>query len=179
MAQVAIIAAKNVLLATRNALVALVCLLTMMIQIPPNWVYVSAKHPDQYPLMGCPNDEEFLRLLALVFPLTIFAYAGFGGVHCIAWNFAPYSQEVQALWRAASLAVTVFPLVSQVLVLLANSFLRLGHLTLVISLVGFMVTIVYSVARIVLLILPFLELTRLPANAFKTVSWDDFFPHIA
>jgi hypothetical protein len=175
-AQGTIVATKNVLSATGNVVVALFYLLTML--LPPEWVSVSAKHPDQYPLMACPddNDSKFLLLLP-----TTFAYAAFGAVHCIAWNFAPYSRVVQVLWRTASLAVTVIPSLSLVLFGLAGA---LGSKSELVGLIIIFVVmppgyVAYIVARIALLILPFLELTRLPNDAFKTVSWDDFFPHIA
>jgi hypothetical protein len=162
-------------MAAFNALAALFFLLTM--DLPLEWVSVSAEHPDRYPFMACPNDDSETLLLLT----TTFAYAAFGGVHCIAWNFAPYSREVQVLWRAASLAVTVIPSLSIVFVGLAAVLLSTARLVGLILFFGLMIPgyVAYIVARIALLILPFLELTRLPADAFKTVSWDDFFPHIA
>jgi hypothetical protein len=115
-AQRAAVVAKNVYIATANTLVALFSLFTMM--LPPEWVFVSGEHPKQYPLMACPNNKSTTLPLLL---RTTFAYAAFGGIHCIAWNFASYSWEVQVLWRAASLSVTLLPLPSILFAVLYGS----------------------------------------------------------
>ncbi|KAH6911637.1 hypothetical protein BKA70DRAFT_1098975, partial [Coprinopsis sp. MPI-PUGE-AT-0042] len=109
--------------------------------------------------------------------LSAFSYAAFGGIHCIAWNFAPYSEVEQWLWRVASVAVAAVPLLVPSLGFLSDD----THESLWrvwVFLVLFPGFLVFIPARMIILILPFLELTHLPADAFKTVSWDDFFPHI-
>jgi hypothetical protein len=170
---------KRLLLAMSNASQnALVAIVFLFIMLPPSeWRSMDAKHLHLYPVLGywegALNEESLWAQL-----LCAFAYAVFGGIHCIAWNFAYLSLLVRNLWRVASVEVAAIPLIFPVLFWLLKR-----H---PISLTPFMTTfitipcIVFISARVVLLILPFLELRYLPAdsNVLKTVSWDRFVPHI-
>lgn len=51
-------------------------------------------------------------------------------------------------------------------------------LGLLIGPVLLVVFVAFIPARTILLVFPFVELVRLPNDAFKTVSWDDLLPHI-
>ncbi|KAH6907708.1 hypothetical protein BKA70DRAFT_1283728 [Coprinopsis sp. MPI-PUGE-AT-0042] len=172
--QSVLIAVKNMLIVFWNAVMAL-CHLFMMI-LPDEWDSVDNQHADQYPFLAF-WEAGAAQNSPLATYLSAFSYAAFGGVHCIAWNFAPYSEVEQWLWRVASVTVAAVPLlvpVIQWLTDIVNKYLGRA-LVLLILIPGFLV---FVPARMVILILPFLELTHLPADAFKTVSWDDFFPHI-
>lgn len=169
MARCVVVALKNAILAFPNAVIAMI---TLFIMDPPRaWAKVDASNLDRYPSLaywnGGIDEESFSSQFLCAFP-----YAVFGGIHCIAWNFAPYSKVLTGLWRAASVAVAAIPLVLPFLLPLWD------YITALTFTVTVTLCTLFIPARIILLILPFLELAHLPADTFKTVSWDDFLPHI-
>ena len=113
----------------------------------------------------------------------------FGAVHCTAWSFQFPSHTEQLLWRIASLAITCLPVL---LLAIQQSGIRHWHndiqpgwvamLLKVVSLISFtgMVTIsvLYGLARVVLLVLALMSLRSLPSGAYHTVHWTTFIPHI-
>ncbi|KAH6911668.1 hypothetical protein BKA70DRAFT_1268277 [Coprinopsis sp. MPI-PUGE-AT-0042] len=168
-----LIAVKNTFTVFLNAFEALVHLFTM--SPLDEWDLVDNQHADRYPFLTFWEGGADQKSL-LAASLSAFSYTAFGGVHCIAWNFAPYSEVEQWLWRVASVTVASVPL----LVPFANWLISVAEY-LGLALLALVITpafLVFVPARMVILILPFLELTHLPADAFKTVFWDDFFPHI-
>ncbi|KAK0432170.1 hypothetical protein EV421DRAFT_2024119 [Armillaria borealis] len=125
----------------------------------------------------------------------------FGAFHCVAWSFYFPSHAEMVLWRFSSMAVLIGLCVgSQFRVGMmildwvdpewtskpVSVFFRAWRddkiwvLTLVtISNFMFFVAIVaYIVARIILIILAFLQLRSLPPLAFCTVQWTTYIPHI-
>ncbi|SJL18562.1 uncharacterized protein ARMOST_22156 [Armillaria ostoyae] len=119
----------------------------------------------------------------------------FGAFHCAAWSFYFPSYAEMVLWRYAFMTV---------LVGLVVAFLPTGYLLVVDTLPGwmkllrsckdlrlwigfrefiFMVltrtgTVAYIVARIILIVLAFIQLRFLPPLAFYTVKWTTYMPHI-
>ena len=135
------------------------------------WRNVSGDHGACYPPLA------FFNASGSIFDLFgVMSYVVFGGIHCVAWNFAAHSERVQWLWRAASLAVSAAPLLSLFIGLPKEAgSRRLEMLRLFIMAVT---CGLFLAARGVLLVLPFYELVYLPADAYKTVSWENFVPHI-
>ncbi|KAH6911631.1 hypothetical protein BKA70DRAFT_1268226 [Coprinopsis sp. MPI-PUGE-AT-0042] len=173
--QSVLIVATNVFLAFCNATLALFRL--VITDIPKEWRSVDNRHADQFPFLAFwEAGVEEGSLLAST--LSAFSYAAFGGIHCIAWNFAPYSEVERWLWRVASLTVAAVPLLFPCLLFLASIKVLDFLMSFLVVPIIFLGAAVFIPARVVILVLPFLELTHLPADAFKTVSWDDFFPHI-
>ncbi|KAF9457847.1 hypothetical protein BDZ94DRAFT_1272093, partial [Collybia nuda] len=113
--------------------------------------------------------------------LTVFLAMGFGAIHFAAWNvFFPTVTE-QMLWRASSIAVIVVPFI-----FLADAILilSLGGVPPWYNIITFNAVIplgmfTYIVARIILMVLPFMSLRSLPDTAFKDVEWTKFIPHIS
>ncbi len=119
----------------------------------------------------------------------------FGAFHCAAWPFYFPSHTEMMLWRYASMTV---------LVGLVVAFLLTGHLLIVNALPGWMKlprswtnlrvwigfrgfiftlltrtsTVAYIVARIILIVLAFMQLRFLPPLAFHTIQWTTYLPHI-
>lgn len=122
---------------------------------------------------------HFLLLLILGF--------GFGGIHCIGWNFPFPTSTEQELWRVASLAVTITPIVAIVVVVILYRIFELVlkrdtsrgrglvRTTLVVC------TVVYVAARVVLfgLALALLRPGSIPPSAFIAVDWTKFYPHMS
>jgi hypothetical protein len=108
----------------------------------------------------------------------------FGGIHCSGWNFSFPTYAEQKLWRVASLAVTVIPILIPSFVLItlfiAEYFFptleppfetALGISTLVVC------ALAYVSARLILLGLAFALLRHLPPTAFIAINWTKFYPH--
>jgi hypothetical protein len=106
----------------------------------------------------------------------------FGGIHCVAWSFEFPSHIEQLLWRIASIAITSAPLLSSSLSCHIPSQTRSdfdipdiewhnGY-----NLHG--ICVVYIIGRLMLLVLPFMSLRSLPAEAYQTVQWTTFIPHV-
>ena len=136
------------------------------------WGDVSGDRKDAYPPLA------FLDTSSATFDLSgVMSYVVFGGIHCVAWNFAVHSERVQWLWRAASLAVSATPLLS-----LGTGIVRMVADSKGLKILMLFLTTVacglFVAARGVLLVLPFYELAYLPADAHRTVSWENFVPHI-
>ena len=104
----------------------------------------------------------------------------FGAIHCIAWNSPfPTSQERSA-WRVCSVAAMCLPFAFTLMLWIEvhtfvqdtsysdsdlNPLLGLGIISL------------YAVARITLIVLAFITLRALPADAYQTVNWNSYMPH--
>lgn len=125
-------------------------------------------------------------------PIVIFSAlvgAGFASIHCAAWHFDFPSSVERILWRTASLSIvgiclciiTGIPLYTYVLtkwpVLPSYGFEGTFWMACTRSLQAFP-AIVYSTARVSLLVLSFLSLRRLPPSALETVTWTKFIPHV-
>ncbi|KAJ6565610.1 hypothetical protein DFH09DRAFT_984356 [Mycena vulgaris] len=99
----------------------------------------------------------------------------FGAIHCAAWNSDFPSTDEMWMWRACSLMVTVYPLIFPValftLVVIFESDLSgtISSLALI---------SIYIIARIFLIILPFIALRALPPGAFADVNWSVYIPHL-
>ncbi|KAF7289140.1 hypothetical protein MIND_01375000 [Mycena indigotica] len=100
----------------------------------------------------------------------------FGAIHCIAWATAFPSIAEMWLWRAAALVLVAAPLI---LIFYAGLEIQ----TTLISDAHWQVALIivastYSLARIILLVLPLSTLRSLPAAAFRDVDWSVYIPHL-
>ncbi|KAK0432179.1 hypothetical protein EV421DRAFT_2089518 [Armillaria borealis] len=131
--------------------------------------------------------EEEARVMAMVSVGFLF-----GAFHCVAWSLYFPSHPEMVLWRFSSMAVLFG--------LFIGGHIRVGNIILnwvdpertsnttkktwmiilaIISAFMLSVAVVaYNVARIILIILAFLQLRSLPPLAFCTVQWTTYIPHI-
>lgn len=130
-----------------------------------------------------PDEAGKLPLRALVLLGCVF-----GAIHCLAWNSPfPTSQERLA-WRICSaatvaipglvfLALTgLFPIIICISIICnAGDFFTGNFVQVIYHSVG----LAYILGRITLVILAFIGLRALPADAFRTVDWNEYFPHFA
>lgn len=160
------------------------------------WIYSPRTH--LYPSLYCyrkgANSESFInrhfssdngRGLGGAFTLALsFTSATFGALHTIGWSLPSPTQVEYMLWRVSCLVLMCYPLVPIIIPpsgeLLLNRapkwvLLVYGGSMSFISLLG---AIAYVGARLILLVLPFLELRALPPLAHQTVAWSNFLPHI-
>jgi len=104
----------------------------------------------------------------------------FGGIHCSGWNFSFPTYAEQRLWRVASLAVTIIPFLSTIVVTIFARFGRTDTVTDVetfTALLLLLCALVYVSARFVLLGLALSLLRHLPPTAFIVINWTRFYPH--
>lgn len=123
------------------------------------------------------NEPLYVGLVAQMFA-TIF-----GGIHCLAWSFHFPTHTEQLLWRISSLTITCVPPCVIGTVLL-HSFVKKGRVSQYLSdkLLSMIIIIslpaLYVLARLSLLVLAFMSLRSLPFEAYRTVHWTTFIPHI-
>lgn len=114
-------------------------------------------------------------------PVILFGLfaSGFGALHCLAWNSPFPTSKEQLAWRICSATTTAVP---------AAFFLLLvpwfwadsdGILVVLVFLVVSAIVAAYVIGRITIIVLAFISLRTLPADALRTVSWNDYIPHFA
>lgn len=116
------------------------------------------------------------------------ASAIFGALHSIAWYGDFPSATEQAIWRAACVMPAAHFAVEQWLWVLDQSSEQLGSrpmLQLPLAMLGLLLMIFYYIspvlnlaARFVFVVLPLLQLRRLPVLAHQSVPWSNFLPHV-
>lgn len=127
-----------------------------------------------------------------VFRFVIFAIFGvvFGGLHCIGWRFAYPTPIEQTVWRAASVAITVIPFVSMLIMLISlMASTRIPEdksIEKIVTVVtGAAITFstlqlfLYVLARLVLLGQAAASLRAPRPSALQDINWLKFFPHVA
>ncbi|KAJ7903369.1 hypothetical protein B0H14DRAFT_2664676 [Mycena olivaceomarginata] len=78
------------------------------------------------------------------------------------------------IWRSCSLSVTVIPILwlPSVLLTLIDFFAVFGVM------VPYLLPLIYVLARIPLLFLPFMALRSLPPAVFADINWSVYIPHL-
>ena len=131
----------------------------------------SEPAPLSLPSAYVPGGEVHLVVLVL---FALFA-CGFGALHCLAWNSPfPTSQE-QLAWRICSAATTVIPALGVPF----GETLYAFDQELLGDRVDYSIIVVYIIGRATLIVLAFMALRALPADAFRTVDWNNYIPHFA
>jgi len=133
------------------------------------------------PTFYSPHNEDHPKNLILLAPATCVATV-FGAIHCIPWSFQFATLQEQWVWRISAIFVVGTPISCIVFTKILNStgnnptWLRvsifLGGLIL------WVLIFLYIVARMVLLVLPFVSLRALPPGAYVQLDWISFLPHI-
>jgi hypothetical protein len=103
----------------------------------------------------------------------------FGLIHAAAWNSHFLSLPEMWLWRSTSAAITLMPSLSIYIPLfgaLLPKWTRGGHIG--VYCMYNVIPPLYIICRIVLLVLPLIQLRALPPDAFLVVPWSTFIPHI-
>ncbi|KAF7369899.1 hypothetical protein MSAN_00619400 [Mycena sanguinolenta] len=104
-------------------------------------------------------------------PITLLILVGivFGAVHCAAWNAVFPTLPEMRIWRTSSVVIIAVPGLPFFLALIVES----------IAVVIIILAIpTYIAARLILIVLPLVELRSLPASAFVDVNWSTYIPHI-
>ena len=126
------------------------------------------------------NDSDDNDGLPFLFAMCVATV--FGAIHCIPWSFHFATLQERWAWRISSVFLSGVPIFALSLgSLLSDSEneeteLKLYDYFLVLIIV--ILVSLYSIARIVLLVLPFVALRALPPGAYVQVDWISFLPHI-
>ena len=102
---------------------------------------------------------------AILFGLSA---CGFGAIHCLAWNSQFPSAQEKLAWRVCAAASTALP-----------ALWGLGAMCGVSFLFVILITGPYVVARIAIIVLAFTSLRAVPPNAFNTIDWLKYLPHLS
>jgi len=102
----------------------------------------------------------------------------FGGIHCVAWYFHFPTLQEKLAWRISAASVAGLPILILVFAMLM---IVISILSVVRVVFWYMIQaafVLYIIARIVLLVLPFIALRALNHMALVDIQWAAFFPHI-
>lgn len=140
-------------------------------KVPPGATHVPAFYAPRT------KSDKYSRMI-------VFAIFGviFGGVHCIAWNFAFPTDPERSLWRYTSLTLTAIPLVVAPIDCVLENFKLNGtvgkRFRLVLAIFMTTLLFVYVPARLCLIAQALALLRDQPASAYVTVNWTKYIPHL-
>ncbi|KAF7349136.1 hypothetical protein MVEN_01435800 [Mycena venus] len=128
-----------------------------------------------------PMDTEFVTV-----GLTALAGSVFGAIHCAAWNTDFPTAAEMWIWRSISVVIAAMPFVTLLTGVLGSIMeetafqeTKLGKAINTISgIVLLGCFLIYIVARLILIPLPFAALRSLPPSVFVDVNWSTYIPHI-
>ena len=107
----------------------------------------------------------------------------FGVIHCAGWFFIFPSPAELILWRVCSAILVGAPalmlyVTGVIHFLVTEDVMRGSDIPLGIEVAGFIVFLVYIIARLLILGETFCSLRNLPPGAYELVEWTTFIPHI-
>jgi len=133
------------------------------------------------PIFYSPPDEDCSVALGLGLCVSIV----FGAIHCIAWSFHFATSPERWAWRISAILVSGLPISILIFSFLLTIFDKKETKTTgmnlyedSISFILMSMACLYIVARIALLVLPFVALRALLPGAYVQLDWVSFLPHI-
>jgi hypothetical protein len=118
------------------------------------------------------DKEELFSSAAAVVPSLLF-----GACHIAAWNFAFPTAAEQTIWRIASVACSVLPIIIIIISVIFDGE-EDGIPSLIFWLIFWLLLCAYIIVRLYLLIEAFIGLRSVPADVYQTVTWSEYIPHI-
>ena len=114
------------------------------------------------------------------FALALWVASVFGAVHCIPWSFHFATLQEQWVWRISAILASGLPISMAAIALLVEkdtlTWSKICEDFMILSLM--VMALLYFIARIALLVLPFIALRGLPPRAYVQLNWVSFLPHI-
>ncbi|KAJ7207241.1 hypothetical protein GGX14DRAFT_698321 [Mycena pura] len=102
----------------------------------------------------------------------------FGAIHCAAWYASFPSSDEMWMWRSCAVSVTAIPLLGLIALAIVSKIEGNSTIFRAVALPVFVLSILlYIVARLFLIVLPFTALRALPPGAFVDVDWNLYLPH--
>lgn len=130
------------------------------------------------------SGEHTQTEILLVAVAAVFIASIFGGIHCVAWSFDFVSHAEQLLWRIACLTISTAPSILFIIHYVGaadgSKYVKVLYhwVTMMLGSISLIICNLYIIARLVLLVLPFMALRSLPHDAYQTVQWTTFIPHV-
>ena len=105
----------------------------------------------------------------------------FGSILCFAWSFHFATLQERWVWRISAILVLGVPISLPFGLIFAYqgnnpTWMKVSDFLVVLFL--FVRVFLYIIARMVLLVLPFVALRALPPGAYVQLDWVSFLPHI-
>lgn len=119
--------------------------------------------------------------------MVVFALFGaaFGGLHCLGWNFKYPTPVEQIFWQTTSSAITIIPLIVapiDFLLTIRDPDSCSGEVErkvlLILDLVMTVLLFIYVPARLSLIAQALALLRHQPPDAFISVDWTIYVPHV-
>ena len=133
------------------------------------------------PTFYSPPDDDSSTALGIGVCVSIV----FGAIHCIAWSFHFATLPEQWAWRLSAILVSGLPIsiivFSSLLTIFDKKEPKTAGMNLyedILSFILMSMACLYIIARIALLILPFMALRALLPGAYAQLDWVSFLPHI-
>ena len=131
------------------------------------------------PTFYAPNNEDdhndFIPLTFAVCVATVF-----GAIHCIPWSFHFATLQERWVWRISAVLASGLPISMAAIALLVEkdtfTWSKICEDFMILILMA--MALLYFIARIALLVLPFVALRALPPGAYVQLNWISFLPHI-
>ena len=140
---------------------------------------VNLSREDSVPIFWANSaaDEQIIADL-----ITLGVCVCFGAIHCIAWFFSFPTHTELLMWRISSITLTAAPVYVSLMFFLAGllgGILDLEKSAYIVfysaPIIG---SILYILARAITLVLAFTSLRDLLPEAYETVRWTTFIPHV-
>jgi len=133
--------------------------------------------PTFYSPFNDDDDNDGLPFLVAMCVATVF-----GAIHCIPWSFHFVTLQEQWVWRISAILLLGVPIFIMTIGILlpekGNELTELKLYEFFLFLFLGIIVFLYIIARVVLLVLPFVALRALPPGAYVQVNWISFLPHI-
>ena len=116
------------------------------------------------------------------FVFILFA-CGFGAIHCLGWNSPFPTTKERLAWHICAITTTVMPFFCVTLFYLSKwiegKYNTITDYNIIISVVVPPSILLHAIGRTTIVVLAFISLRALPADAFQTVNWNNYIPHFA
>jgi hypothetical protein len=112
--------------------------------------------------------------------LGVYVSIVFGAIHCIAWSFHFATLPERWAWRISAILIAGLPIAMAALATLLGEIkpTRMELYENFLMFVTMLILCLYIIARIALLVLPFMALRALLPSAYVQLDWVSFLPHI-
>jgi hypothetical protein len=110
---------------------------------------------------------------------SFFMGSVFGAIHCAAWrNIFPTNAE-KWLWQSSYIVIACVPILLLAIIASTHvSFIQQTFLGVASIWMFSILLVLYSICRLLLLVLPLIQLRSLPPDVSFNISWSSFIPHI-